>query len=175
MNWFPIKHCNYIPKSAISQKTNFYNENLSRKIAQKRNSAILCKTKFANDCAKCYFFAPKCSVTKAKICASLYIFFFNTPSPSSPSPNLPFILTPSLSSPSPPPHLCPPILIYFCLILFQIFPPLLIHHRYLPPPSYLISTFLSSSPSQTCNKYRATRYSINFAVRCTLLKINVCI
>ena len=51
-----------------------FNENVFRKIeqnriTQKRNSAILREMKFANDCAKCYFFAQKRSATKAKMFA----------------------------------------------------------------------------------------------------------
>ena len=35
------------------------------RITQKRNNAILREMKFANDCAKCFFSAQKCSATKA--------------------------------------------------------------------------------------------------------------
>ena len=53
-----------------------FNDNLFHKVAQNRktqkwNSAILREIKFANDCAKCYFFAQKCNATKAKV----YAFF----------------------------------------------------------------------------------------------------
>ena len=50
------------------------NENMFRKIVQNRitqnwNSSILREMMFANDCAKCYFFAPKCIATKGNVFA----------------------------------------------------------------------------------------------------------
>ena len=56
-------------------RANFFLSRVLGKIAQnrilqKRKSAILCEIKLANDCTKCYFFVPKCSEMKAKLCKS---------------------------------------------------------------------------------------------------------